>query len=200
MVLGSELIRQFVRDGKISVYPGFDERQLRPCGLRVHLANEVLVPQTGQCIDLCSDSHQEPGFTPVGIDLSGGLTIEPGCFILASTVERFRTHSTLVCRLEGRSTLARMGLQIHCSSSVADHMDREPRSIVLEIANIGPFSVKLPARYPIGMVLFERVQGGVGGEVERSQYHGQRGVLGPRVEFDKELPRYVLNQSDEGDE
>jgi len=76
--------------------------------------------------------------------------MKPGDFVLGSTVESLRLHPTLACRLDGRSTLARLGLLVHCTSETIDSIHQAHRSIVLEIANVGPFQITMPFSYAIG--------------------------------------------------
>lgn len=70
-----------------------------------------------------------------------GVVIHPGEFILATTMERVRLDSSLAARLEGKSSLGRLGLQIHSTAGFIDPgFDGNP---TLELTNNLPFSIRL---------------------------------------------------------
>ena len=76
---------------------------------------------------------------------SKGFTIGPGQFILARTRERIALNKRLAMLVEGRSTLARTGISVTQTAMVieAGHGVPNPRKIVLEVSNAGPFEVTL---------------------------------------------------------
>lgn len=187
MILTSETIKKCVEEGRISVKPRFDEKQLRPLGLRVHIGETVLIPDANQSLDLSAKSQGEMSYREHDLRASP-LVMKPGDFALASTVESLRLHPTLACRLDGRSTLARLGLLIHCTSETIDSIHQAHRSIVLEIANVGPFQITMPFSYAIGMVVFETLSSPVDVSLEQDQYEGQTAVTPPNLDF--EVPGY----------
>lgn len=187
MILPGHVVQQYVEQGMISVKPTFDAQQLRPFGLRVHLGPIVLVPDSGQRVDLSSAVQSPLIYREHDLRLDA-LVLRPGGFTLGSTIEVFQLHPSLMCRLEGRSTLARLGLLAHCASGVVDSNHREHRSIVLELANVGPFEIVLPLGIGIGMATFERVAGEAEAQFDQSQYEGQSGPLPPNLTF--KIPRY----------
>ena len=85
--------------------------------------------------------------------------------------------------VDGRNTLARLGIIIHCSSNTLDGNSNEFRSIVIEIKNSGPFEVVIPYAYPIGMILFQVTNIPSDTDLIQSQYKGQKGVMGPNLSF-----------------
>ena len=116
MLLSDSSITRYVKKGRIQLDPSLSDDQLRPAGIRIHLGSNVLVPKPGQVVDPAR---------PVEIEyerhtLSGSFMLEPGCFVLATTVERVKTSNDIICVLEGRSTIARLGLSIHNTASFLD--------------------------------------------------------------------------------
>src|ERR1051326_7461607 len=148
MILTSNAIKRCVKDEWISIRPQFDERQLRPVGLRIHLGEQTLRPEANQVVDLSKEEPITPAFKRIDIR-SSPLVLHPGEFVLGSSVESIKLHTTLGCRLDGRSTLARLGLMVHCTSEIIDSIHQAHRCIVLEIKNVGPFQVRIPHLYPI---------------------------------------------------
>jgi dCTP deaminase len=182
MILPGQVIAEYVGQGLITVRPHFDRHQIRPCGLRVHLSPHVLVAKPGQRLDLTAKVPQEPQYDE--IDLTNApLIMKPGAFVLGSTIESFQVCPSLVCWLDGRSTLARLGLMVHASASLMDGIHAEARNIVLELANIGPFELVLPPQLAIGMVIFSTLAGEVELAFEQTQYQGQRGTIPPNLGF-----------------
>ncbi len=182
MILSNTAILQCAKDDLISVKPHFDARHVRPFGLRVHLGDDILVPRPHQSVDLSKRDGPGPIYDRISIK-SSQLILRPGDFVLASTVESFKLHTGLICRLDGRSTLARLGTMIHCTSQAIDGTHRYHRSIVLELANIGPFEISIPHRHAIGMVVFEQVSDYVDPSAEQDQYDNQSAVLPPNLTF-----------------
>jgi dCTP deaminase len=190
MILSRSTIAQYVKSGRISVRPTFDEKQLRPFGMRVHLGGDVLVPQDGAIVDLAHPTSDRGLYRHVDIRAQG-LALQPRDFVLASTVEALRVDPAICCRLDGRSTLARLGIAVHCCSETIDNNHADYRTIVLELTNLGRFVVQLPALHPIGMVMFETTSEPVDPTEEQDQYAGQMNVVGPNLEF--RAPMYFVS-------
>jgi dCTP deaminase len=188
-MLSKPTILRYVASGRISVRPAFDEQQLRPSGIRVHLGQEILVPNASVgMVDLTKPIGSDALFCKRQI-VDNPHRLGPGDFVLASTMELFQVSPEISCRLDGRSTLARMGIMIHCSSDTIDNNHSEHRSVVLEIKNIGPFDVGLQFGVPIAMLTFQEMSEAVNPSEEQQQYSGQVGVTGPNLNFS--VPKYV---------
>ncbi len=107
-------------------------------------------------------------------DSEGCHTIHPGDFVLGITYESvvLPSESGIAARVEGRSTLARMGLAVHLTAPTI-HAGWRGR-IALEMVNLGPWPIKLrPYELRICQLIFERVgESGNGGPA--SQFQGQK--------------------------
>jgi len=189
MILTGAALSSYVKHGLITVEPGLDKSQLRPFGLRVHLDKALQVPTNPQQVVDLSDASDVNLFElfempPTGYELA------PGSFVLGATLERFMVVPSIAARLDGRSTLARLGLQIHCSSQTLDGMSRRPQSITLELANLGPYRIRIAPSIAIGQVGFETVAGYSSAEFEHGQYEGQIGPTAPRLSLRPDAPSY----------
>lgn len=181
MILSDETIESFITSGKIKILPEFNLQDIRPTGIRLHLGRQLLIPIPGQIVDL--DSDEEVGFNK--IDLSEeGFILQPGQFILGTTYEKFQVPRDIVCHLEGRSTVARIGLAIHCTSGIIDGNFEEARTVVLEMKNEGPFSIILRYRAPLAMLSFSQLTSEIT-QNSQSQYRGQDGVVAPNMKGQK---------------
>lgn len=165
----------------ISVRPSFSATNVRPFGIRVHLDSEILRPRPVE-VDLSADCADDELYERECI-LGTPLVLAPGDFALGSTIESFMVDPGLACRLDGRSTLARLGLMVHCTADVIDNNNSAHRSIVLELKNISRFTVKIPFRYGIGMLTFTQASEPVDPADEQGQYAGQLAVLGANLQF-----------------
>lgn len=178
MMLSDATIKEYIALGKIVVFPELDPVNIRPAGIRLHLGSEVLVPVDGQTID--PDNPVEVNFENTA--LLEGFLLKPGMFILGTTLEKIRVDRSLLCHIDGRSTLARLGLSIHCESQTVDGNYEEPRSVVLEIKNHGNFNIILKSNMPVAMLLFSELSEPVSQGLQ-SQYRGQTSVIGPNLKF-----------------
>lgn len=112
--------------------------------------------------------------------------MQPGDFVLAVTLERVKISSSLMGRLEGRSSLGRIGIVVHSTASVFDPgWDGNP---VLELGNLGRMAVRLTVGMRICAMTFEQLTSKA--EVpyslnKRSKYVGQSGPDESRIYEEK---------------
>jgi dCTP deaminase len=117
---------------------------------------------------------------------SDGLEVRPGEFYLGWTVERLQLphRSRIAARVEGKSSLARLGLGVHVTAPTIHagfgYKETEPQfpgsSIQLEIWNFGPVSVVLQTGMKICQLIFETVDG-----TPEMSYEGRFSVQGPQA-------------------
>lgn len=178
MILSDATIKDYIEKGKIVILPDFNFSDIRPAGIRLHMGNEIMMPAENQTIDP-SDPNE---LIFVNKSLESGFLFKPGMFILGTTKELIKTSRDLICHIDGRSTIARLGIAIHCTSGMIDGNYEEPRSVVLEIKNQGPLNVILRPEMPVALLTFSQLTG----EIEQNlqdQYKGQTSVAGPNMNF-----------------
>lgn len=181
MIFSDKTIKDCLKRGEIKIYPEFNLTDIRPAGIRLHLGNELLVPKKGQRVDLTMDEAVEFDRTLIPQE---GYILRPNEFILGSTHEKFQVPRDVVCHVDGRSTVARIGLAIHCTSGVIDGNFEEARTIVLEMKNQGPFDIVLRFKMALAMLSFSQLTT----EIEQGsqkQYQGQEGVVPPNLKLQK---------------
>lgn len=175
MMLSDRDIRLAIADGRIRLQPALDEADLRPTGVRLHLAGEVLTPlPVAYVVDVTGTDV--PPFERQAIPPEG-LVLRRGDFVLASSIEHASTAPDLVAMIDGRSTLARLGLMVHCASTTFDHL-QEFRSVTFELANVGPFDLRLHAGTAVGLLSFVQLSGPVE-QPPHAQYRDQTGPTAP---------------------
>lgn len=179
MILSDVTIEKYIDSGKIRILPKFEKYNIRPTGIRLHLGNEMLVPTENQTVDL--GMPLDIKYKRITIPEEGYL-FKRGMFFLATSFESIMIPRNIVCHLEGRSTIARLGLSIHCTSGIIDSNHDEPRSIVLEMKNDGTFDLIIRPRIPIGMLLFSELSQPIQ-QKSQSQYRNQNTVEPPNLHF-----------------
>jgi dCTP deaminase len=115
------------------------------------------------------------------VDCTAGFVFEPTTFLLGWTVERLRLphESRIAARVEGKSSLARIGVGVHVTAPIihpgfgATSPDSSA-AIRLEIWNVGTRRVRLTKGMPICQLMFEEVRG-----FPESGYQGQFAFQGP---------------------
>lgn len=177
MIFSDITIKKFIEKGEIKIFPDFDNKNIRPAGVRLHLGNELLVPSPGQTVDISEAS--EIKYEKIKIN-EEGYTIRPGEFVLGTTYESIHLPKDIVGKLDGRSTIARLGLLIHCSSDTIDGNHEHPRSIVLEMKNIGNFNIKIKPKIPIAMIVFHKLTEQIQ-QKSQTQYNNQTKVQAPNL-------------------
>lgn len=182
MILSDTTIVKMIKKGEILIQPDFNLDNVRPTGVRVHLGDEILLPNPRQIIDL--EGKSEVKYRRNTIDPLKGYQLKPGAFILGTTLENFLVPRDIVCHIDGRSTPARLGLTIHCTSSIVDGNYEEARAVTLEIKNNGPFTIVLKPKNAIGMLTFTKLSEPIKQKTQK-QYAGQKGVVPPNLKNQK---------------
>ena len=161
-------LRKALSGGLIGV-DDYDPALIQPNSLDVRLDKHFLVPWDG--VKLIDTAAVPPNH--MGRFESDTLTLMPRDFVLASTLETFHLPEDVVARVEGKSSLARLGLLVHVTAGFID--SGFSGQVTLEIVNLAPWQIRLHAGMTIGQVCFEKVA-----RVDRSysktgRYQGQRG-------------------------
>lgn len=153
MLLSDGTIRELIESGEIGLELADPERQIQPASVDLRLDNKFITldPRDPGLSRLVKVVDTRPGGNqPRQITRTLGENecwmLRPGECVLAQTVERLRIGAGLAARVEGRSSWARLFIQIHCTAGWIDPGFNG--NITLEITNIGPLTVKMfPGQY-----------------------------------------------------
>lgn len=185
MILSDRDIRKALFEGRIVIDPLPDfEVQLGPCSLDFHLGNTfkifeytkhpVIDPRQKQIFDtLAREVH---------IEDDQPFIVHPGELIIAVTKEWLELDATLIGRLEGRSSLGRIGVVVHSTAARFD-----PGWIgrpVLELGNLGRIPVALYPGMRICAFTFEELSSPaeiVYSKRASSKYVKQEGPISSRL-------------------
>src|SRR3954471_8892485 len=114
MVLSDATIARFLAEGKVEIDP-YDESLLQPSSVDIRVDRLFRVFRNNRAPYI--DVKVEQDLTElVEVEDDEAFILHPGEFVLGSTLERIRLPDDLVARLEGKSSLGRLGLLIHSTA------------------------------------------------------------------------------------
>jgi len=158
VILSDRDIKKYIEEGKIKIHPLPDfEIQLGPASLDVRLDNIFRVFNHTQIpyIDPKNKSTFENLTEVVKVEENKPFVLQPGQFILASTLEEVELPDDIGARIEGRSSWGRLGIIVH---STAGYIDPGFKGkITLEMSNIGMLPVLLYPGMRICQLSFEKL-------------------------------------------
>ena len=176
MVLSDRTIRSEIDAGRIVIDP-FDEDLVQPSSVDVRVDSRFRVFHNARYpyIDV---RQQMPDLTEL-VQVHDGepFILHPGEFVLGSTLERVRLPDDLVARLEGKSSLGRLGLLIHSTAGFID--PGFDGHVTLELSNVANLPITIYHRMKIGQLSFmqlsEPASAPYGSDALGSKYQNQRG-------------------------
>ena len=154
MVLSDRTIKEELAKGRIVIDP-LGEGCIQPASVDVHLDRRLLVFRNSRraLIDIREDMTDLTEIMEIEDDTP--FILHPGEFVLASTLENIELPDDLVARLEGKSSLGRIGLLIH---STAGYVDPGWKGhLTLELSNVSNLPVTLYYGMKIGQVSYLRL-------------------------------------------
>lgn len=158
MILSDRDIRKAMTDGRIVLEPDVDlDVHLGSCSIDCRLGNTFMVFEHSQHSFIDPRHPLSIGEAMRTIEVADGeaFIMQAGDFALASTVETLRLADDLVARLEGRSSIARLGITVHSTAAVF-----EPGWIgtaTMELSNLGRMAVALYPGMRICSFTFEQM-------------------------------------------
>ena len=175
MILSDRDIRSAIEAGRIVIDP-FSPDAIQPSSIDLHLDRRFRVFRNSRYpyIDV---REEQPDLTElVGIEGDQPFILHPGEFVLGSTLERVSLPDDLVARLEGKSSLGRLGLLIHSTAGYVD--PGWDGNLTLELSNVANLPITLYYGMKIGQISFQRMSSAVdvayGDARIGSKYRGQR--------------------------
>ncbi|MPY95750.1 MAG: dCTP deaminase [Acidimicrobiia bacterium] len=176
MILSDRTIREELAAGRIVVEP-LAAKAVQPSSVDLRLDRyfRVFRNHTMGFIDVKVDLEELTEL--VTVDEDERFMLHPGEFVLGSTIERVVVPTDLVARLEGKSSLGRLGLLIHSTAGFVDAgWDGQ---LTLELSNVANLPITLYPGMKIGQVSFIRMttpaEHPYGSAHVGSKYQGQAG-------------------------
>jgi dCTP deaminase len=190
MLLSDRDIKKYIKERKIKVSPkpNFKE-QLGPCSLDLHLGNvfKIFKPSDYPYLDLKRKINFESFMEEIRIKDDAPFILQPKAFVLTTTKESFSLSDDIAARLDGRSSLARMGVVVHLTAARFD--PGWQGKAVMELGNLGPMPVVLYAGVTrICALTFETVSNPVGVPYLKQKDHAYAKPKSPKAsKLNKEL-------------
>jgi dCTP deaminase len=176
VILSDRTIREELQAGRIIIEP-LGEGCIQPSSVDLHVDRyfRLFRNHTIKVIDVKEEQEDLTELVEVGGDEA--LILHPGEFVLGSTAERVVLPDDLVARLEGKSSLGRLGLLIHSTAGFVDA--GWDGHLTLELSNVANLPITVYPGMKIGQISFLRMtspaESPYGAGRLGSKYQGQRG-------------------------
>ena len=177
MILSDRSIREAVHEGRLVIDP-FEPSHVQPSSidLRIDRFFRVFRNHTQRVIDVKENQENLTELVQVTDD-DDPFILHPGEFVLAATLERVGLPPDLVARVDGKSSLGRLGLLTHATAGFIDPGFHG--HITLELSNVATLPITIYAGMKVAQVSFQSMttpaEHPYGSTVTGSKYQGQRG-------------------------
>ncbi len=176
MILSDRDIREAVEAGRIGIDP-FDPADVQPSSVDVHVDRYFRTFHNHRYRVIDVKQPMDELTEQVEVDEDEPFILHPGEFVLGSTLEYVTLPDDLVARLEGKSSLGRLGLLIHSTAGFVDCGWRG--HLTLELSNVANLPITIYPNMKIGQIGFFKVttpaENPYGSKELGSKYQGQRG-------------------------
>ena len=174
VVLSDKTIRTEIEAGRIEIDP-YDGDLIQPSSIDVRVDRRFRVFHNARYPYIDVRQPMEELTELVEVKGDEPFILHPGEFVLGQTLERVTLPGDLVARLEGKSSLGRLGLLIHSTAGFVD--PGFSGNLTLELSNVANLPITIYEGMPIGQLSFMRMDGEVevpyGAKDKGSKYQGQ---------------------------
>jgi dCTP deaminase len=175
-------LRKELAAGRLGLEP-LDEAMIQPSSIDVRLDRFFRVFNNTKYTHIDPQQQQDDLTTLVETDDDAPFVLHPGEFVLGSTFESVKLPDDLAGRLEGKSSLGRLGLLTHSTAGFID--PGFTGHITLELSNVANLPITLWPGMKIGQLCLFRLtspaENPYGSKPAGSRYQGQRGPTPSRA-------------------
>jgi len=184
MVLSDKDIRRYLQEGKIRISPSLPPEQFGSCSVDFRLGHEFSVFEHSRhaFIDLREKTAIQDLMRTVTVPEGEAFILQPHEFALAITQETLELDDDVLGRLEGRSSLGRIGIIVHGTAGLFD--PGWTGKATLELSNLGRMPVALYPGMRICSFTFEQLSSPVDVPYRKkvgNKYAGQERPLASRL-------------------
>ena len=187
MIFSDRTIKEAIAAGRIEIDP-YREDYVQPSSVDLRVDRFFRVFENHRYPHIDPRAHQPELTTEVEVERDGTFILHPGEFVLGATFERVRLDIDIVARLEGKSSLGRLGLLIHSTAGFVD--PGFDGYLTLELANVANLPIAIYPEMKIGQISFYQMSTAAdhpyGSGEAGSKYQGQRGPTASRIYQDFE--------------
>jgi dCTP deaminase len=185
MIFSDRSIRQALDSATIIIDP-FEPSFVQPSSVDLRVGNGFRVFENHRYSEIDPRSPQEDLTKLIEVDEGDPFMLHPGEFVLGSTLERVKLGEDVVARLEGKSSLGRLGLLIHSTAGFID--PGFEGHITLELSNVATLPIAIYPGMRIGQISFYQMTTAAefpyGSPELGSKYQGQSGPTASRSHRD----------------
>ena len=182
MMLSDADLHRAIKEGSLAIHP-FSPKLVRPAGITLHLGETLLRPLPGRVVDV--KNKIVPAYETIAITMDRPYRLDHGGFVLAATYERVTVGQNLGFLIEGRSTLARVGLTI-VQTAMLVYPGHRDRAVTLELANHGPNSILLYPKMKIARAAVLELKSSASSGYDDSGKYREQELVGPPI-FENEF-------------
>ncbi len=154
MILSDKDIIKEIKKGEIVVSP-FQRKNVQPASVDLHLDKEFLTFNRNENFIIDVKKPVKNLMQKIEINSRKAFILHPKEFVLALVLEETGVSKNFVGRLEGKSSLGRLGLIIHTTAGYLD--PGNSLKMTLELFNAGTIPIKLYYKMPIAQMAFEKL-------------------------------------------
>lgn len=154
MLLSDTDINQQIRDGRIRIDP-YRPENLQPASLDITLDSRFIQFRGVGLIYIDPMNPDPELFGQTDVGSAGPYVLHPDEFALASTAEHIQLPDDIAARLEGKSSLGRIGLMVHSTAGFIDPSWQG--QLTLELSNLARLPIRLTPGMKIGQLSFIRL-------------------------------------------
>jgi dCTP deaminase len=198
-VLADRDIRAELESGRVRIDP-YDPADLQPSSVDLHLDHSFRVFRNNRYAFIDPRAPQPDLTELLTIGDDEPFVLHPGEFVLGQTLEWVELPDDLVSRLEGKSSLGRLGLLIHSTAGYVDPGWKG--NLTLELSNVANLPIALYYGMRIGQISFFRMSSPVerpyGSKELGSKYQGQSEPTASASHADFDRGRKVRTGAEDG--
>ena len=181
MILSDRDIRTAIEQGRIGIDP-FDVADVQPSSVDLHVDRYFRTFHNARHPFIDVKKPMEDLTEMFEVEGEEPFILHPGEFVLGSTAEYVKLPHDLVARLEGKSSLGRLGLLIHSTAGYVD--PGFEGHLTLELSNVANLPITIYPNMKIGQISFfqltSEAENPYGSSKVGSKYQGQRGPTASR--------------------
>ena len=185
MIFSDRSIKEAIAEGRIALDP-FEPSFVQPSSVDLRVDTQFRVFENHRYPHIDPRETQEDLTKVVTVDDGDCFILHPGEFVLGATYERVRLGDDIVARLEGKSSLGRLGLLIHSTAGFVD--PGFDGYLTLELSNVANLPIAIYPGMRIGQISFYQMTTSAdhpyGTDAAGSKYQGQRGPTPSRSHVD----------------
>lgn len=181
MILSDRSIHQLIADGGLVIDP-FEPTYVQPASVDVRLGTQFRVMRNSRLTHIDPLTENEGLMEIVDVPLGEPFVLHPGEFALGHTAESFELGDKIVGIVNGKSSLGRLGVQVHATAGFVD--PGFAGTIVLELSNVATLPILLRPGMRVAQMVFQHLDQAAerpyGHPELNSKYQGQRGAVASR--------------------